>query len=85
MATVDRASILLGELADFLAATPSKTEVLAFRPSARVQKRFRQLLAKQTRGDLERDEEYELNQYEQLEMLMQRVKARIQLSLKQSK
>ncbi len=85
MPTVERASLLLGELADFLATSPTKKEVLAFRPSTRVQKRYRVLLAKHTRGDLEFAEEYELNQYEQLEMLMQRLKARIQLSLKQSK
>lgn len=85
MATVERASLLLGEVARFLAAGPSPKEILAFRPSDAVKERFRDLLTKNGKGTLTREEEYELNQYEQLDMLMQNTKARIRVLQKQAK
>ncbi len=82
MATVERTSRLLGEVAQLLASKASAEQVLAFRPSQEVQERFRELLHLNSKGALSRAEEYELNQYEQLEMLMQNAKARIRVAQK---
>lgn len=65
------------EIADFLATCPSEKELLAYRPSAKVQDRFNVLLAKSKAGAISADEEWELNQFEHVEMLMQAVKARL--------
>ena len=68
---------LTDEIADFLAACPSQKELLAYRPSAMVQDRFNVLLGKSKAGALSTEEEWELNQFEHAEMLMQSIKARL--------
>jgi hypothetical protein len=68
---------LIDDVAEFLASNPSRQELLAYRPSPQAQKRFKELLAKSKRGPLGAVEEWELNQFEHLEMLMQSVKARL--------
>jgi hypothetical protein len=66
-----------GEIADFLARGPSPEQMLSFRPSAQVQQRASELLAKQRDSRLSAEEEWELDQFEHAEMLMQLVKAKI--------
>ena len=68
---------LIEEVADFLASCPSRDELLAYRPSARLVERFSDLLARSRSGALSADEAWELNQFEHIEMLMQAVKARL--------
>jgi hypothetical protein len=68
---------LLEDIADFLASRPTREELLAYRPSPRVQERFNALLKKSKKGSLDAEEEWELNQFEHLEILMQAVKARL--------
>jgi hypothetical protein len=77
MANKPDSTWLTDEVADFLAACPSPEELLAYRPSSRAQKRFNALLAKSKNGPLGRDEEWELNQFEHLEVLLQSIKARL--------
>ena len=52
-------------------------ELLAFRPSRRAVQRFNALLAKSKNGSLAKEEEWELDQFEHIEMLMQSIKARL--------
>jgi hypothetical protein len=75
MANKPTATWLVDEVADFLAACPSREELLAYRPSR--QARFNASLEKSKKGTLNADEEWELNQFEHLEVLMQAVKARL--------
>jgi hypothetical protein len=65
------------EIADFLAKGPSPEQLLSFRPSSQVQQRASELLAKQCDRRLTAEEEWELDQFEHAEMLMQLVKATI--------
>ena len=55
----------------------SREELLAYRPSRPAQERFNALLERSKQGSLSDEEEWELNQFEHLEMLMQAVKARL--------
>jgi hypothetical protein len=68
---------LVDEVAEFLASTPSREELLRFRPSEPVQERSRELLDKLKAGRLSDDERRELDRFEHLEVLMRLVKARL--------
>jgi hypothetical protein len=68
---------LIDDVAEFFASCPSRDELLAYRPSLQAQERLNALLAKSKNGRLSADEEWELNQFEHVEMLMQSVKARL--------
>ena len=75
-AVLDRV-IYLDEVADMLAARPARDEILAFRPSAEVETRFAELIAKQRAEGLSDDEQEELEQFQQTEMLLRLLKARL--------
>ena len=77
MANKPSATWLTDEVADFFAACPSRDELLAYRPSRQAQDRYNALLTKAKNGSLSADEEWELNQFEHIEILMQSVKARL--------
>jgi hypothetical protein len=77
MATKRNANWLIDDVAEFLASSPSREQLLAYRPSPRAQARFIALLSKSKKGPLSPEEEWELNQFEHLEMLLQSVKARL--------
>lgn len=65
------------EIVDLFART-SSAEVLAFRPSVASQERVCHLLERNQTGELTEDEAAELEQFGELEHLMQLVKARAQ-------
>jgi hypothetical protein len=71
------ATWLLDDVADFLAACPSRDEYLAYRPSPQTQEHLSELLAKAKRDSLTADEQRELQQFEYVEILIQAVKARL--------
>ncbi|MCX7418393.1 MAG: hypothetical protein NT013_02505 [Planctomycetia bacterium] len=75
-AVLDRV-IYLDEIADLLAPRPSRDEVLAFRPSEEVETRFAELIAKQRAEGLSDDEQEEFEQFQQTEMLLRLLKARL--------
>jgi len=75
-AVLDRV-IYLDEIADLLASRPSRDEVLAFRPSEEVETRFAELIAKQRAEGLSDDEQEEVEQFQQTEMLLRLLKARL--------
>ena len=75
-AVLDRV-IYLDEVADMLATRPARDEVLAFRPSVEVETRFAELIAKQRAEGLSDDEQEELEQFQQTEMLLRLLKARL--------
>jgi len=79
MKTIEPGTSLVDEIADFLATTSSREELLQFRPSEPVQERVRELLAKLKTGQLSEDERRELDRFEHLEVLMRLVKVRLRL------
>ncbi len=52
---------------DFLAGEPSPQEIAAFRPTAAMQTRLKDLLTRNAEGQLTPDEAQELNEYERIE------------------
>jgi exonuclease VII large subunit len=77
MASDRKSTWLIDDVAEFLASAPSHAALLAYRPSKKSQARFDALLAKTKSGALSADEEWELSQFEHLEMLIQAIKARL--------
>lgn len=77
MSTVQHPSRILEEIADLFASCPNREQLLGFRPSSAVQQRASELLAKQNDGTTTDEEQRELDQYEQAEVLMRLVKARL--------
>lgn len=64
------------EVMEFLAGLPAPDEVLALRPSARFEQRIRELLDRSGAAGLSPDEEREWAQYEFVEHLVRKAKAR---------
>ncbi len=60
-----------------LAKRPTRDEILAFRPSAQVETRFAGLIAKQRADGLSDDGQEEVKQFQQTEMLLRLLKARL--------
>ncbi|MEO7328409.1 MAG: hypothetical protein ABI193_07525 [Minicystis sp.] len=67
------------EMIDVFASGGGPGTVLAFRPSAEAQARVQDLLARSKAGAITGDEQAELDRFEELEQLMQLVKARARL------
>ncbi len=65
------------EIANLMTSDASPDDIIAFRPSADVQQRVRELLYKSSAGELSPDEDRELSQFEQAELFMRLVKARL--------
>jgi hypothetical protein len=77
MAATQTPFLFLDEVVELLTSGPSRDRLLNYRPSEKVQQRARDLLMKVKSGEVTRDEEWELDQFQQLEMLLQLVKARL--------
>lgn len=75
MAGNRRSSWLTEEIAKFLATCPSREQLLGYRPPAHVQERALELLQKAKSSSINADEQWELDQFEHAEMLMQLIKA----------
>jgi hypothetical protein len=68
---------LWDEIARLLTSGLPPTDILTYRLPRSVERRARELLAKSNAGALSCDEERELVQFEQAELLMRLVKARL--------
>lgn len=79
MAVIGNTVRLVEETAEFLASSPTLDQLLNYRPSEEVQQRVRELLASLKLGQVSEEEQRELDRYENVEMLMQMVKAKARL------
>jgi hypothetical protein len=70
------------EIVDLFARGTPSAEILAFRPSEEAQQRVRYLLERNKTGELSKEEAAELDRFADLEHLMQLVKARAHLYVK---
>ena len=77
MSSVLEQVIYLDEVAGFLASRPSREETLAYRPSPVIETRFQELVGRQRAGDQTDNEKEELEQFQQTEMLLRLLKARL--------
>lgn len=77
MSAVQSPSRLFDELAELFASSPDREAILSFHPSKEVQYRAHELLEKLRQDRLSTEEQRELDQFEQAEMLMRLVKARL--------
>ena len=66
------------EIVDLFARGTTSADILAFRPSKSAQQRVRYLLARNEADELTEEESKELEQFGEMEHLMQLVKARAQ-------
>jgi hypothetical protein len=80
MGIAEKVPLLLDEISEFLASAPSQQELLKYRPSERLQKRARDLLARLKNDRLTAEEEKELDQFEWIDSLLGLVQARIRAS-----
>ena len=79
MTAKQRTSWLTEEVANFLASCPSPEQLLSYHPPVPIQERARELLKKAKSGRITADEQWELDQFEHAEMLMQLIKARVRV------
>jgi hypothetical protein len=77
MASTRTTSFLFDEIASFFASAPSQQEILRYRPSAKAQQRSSELIEQARNHELSDELRQELDQFEQAELLMRLVKARI--------
>ena len=80
MTTATATSSLFEELAQLFASAPSANAILDFRPTQATITRAKTLLDLNRENRLDADQLEELNQFEQAELLMRLVKARIHQS-----
>ncbi|MFN8444809.1 MAG: hypothetical protein U0175_28745 [Caldilineaceae bacterium] len=64
------------QIIDFLAASPSAQEIIAYRPPQYTQARFSQLLEKSKEGLLSLEENDELDHYIRIDRMMSLIKAK---------
>lgn len=77
MASTRTTSFLFDEIASFFASAPSQQDILRYRPSAKAQQRAAELIEQARHHELPDEVRQELDQFEQAELLMRLVKARI--------
>jgi hypothetical protein len=77
MSTTPSASSLFDEVATLFASAPSPNTILEFRPTQATIERANQLLELNRANALDEASRRELDQFEQAELLMRLVKARI--------
>ena len=71
------------DVLELLASLPSPEDILALRPSERLQRRMDELLEKSQAGNLSSAEEAEWERYEYLEHLVRMAKGRALIKLKE--
>ncbi len=64
------------EIIEFITSAPSPEEIVAFKPSERLQRRVNELLDKKRESDLSESETHEVEQYLMIEHIMRLAKAR---------
>jgi hypothetical protein len=84
MSTAPTESSLFDELATLFAAAPSPDAILEFRPSQASVERANRLLELSRENSLDEATRRELEQFEQAELLMRLVKARIRANRNKS-
>jgi hypothetical protein len=67
----------LSEVADLLVSSPSREQLLKFRPSKSVQRLAEKLLQKQNDGDISWEEQQLLDEFAHFERLFRVLKARL--------
>jgi len=80
MSTTPAASTLFDEIATLFASAPSPNSILEFRPSQASVDRGNRLLELNRENALDEASRAELDQFEQAELLMRLVKARIRVN-----
>jgi hypothetical protein len=80
VSTTPSASSLFDEVATLFASAPSQNSILEFRPSQATIERANELLELNRANALDEASRRELDQFEQAELLMRLVKARIRAS-----
>jgi hypothetical protein len=84
MASLQSPLRILEEIAELFASDPRPQEILAFRLSDATVQRASELLELNRNGQLDHELVHELDQFEQAELLLRLVKARIRAQMDQT-
>ena len=68
---------IFDEIAEFLASSPTRDEILSFHPSPAIERRASQLLEKNREGTLSEEDRRELEEFSHAESLFRRLKAEV--------
>lgn len=77
-------NIPFDELITFLASSPSAEEIVAYRPPEKLQARMSELLGKNRQGNLNTEEEAELDEFLRMNRFMSRLQAKARQYLRAS-
>ena len=77
MTTTLQSPSLINDFADFLATKPSPREILGWRPSKSVEKRYLTLVTKRRKGKLAPNDEQKLEAFLNSEIVLSLLKARL--------
>lgn len=78
---VSRSPLLLDEITDFLALSPTPQEIIAFRPSDDLERRALDLLDKNREGRLTAEERAEMEEFMSMDHFMTLLKAKARLKM----
>jgi hypothetical protein len=79
--TVAQPTLLLDEIADFLASSPTPQEIIAFRPSEALERRALDLLQRNRENRLTEEERAEMEEFMRMDHFMTLLKAKARLKL----
>jgi hypothetical protein len=75
-------SNLFEEITDFLASAPSFEQMLAFKPSEKLDQRLHELLDRNSQGYLSAEERTELDEFLRMSHLLKMIKIKVRFKLK---
>jgi hypothetical protein len=75
------AGLLLDEITDFLAASPTPEDIIRFKPSETLERRALELLTRNRESGLTPEERVEMDEFRKMEHFMTLLKAKARLKL----
>jgi hypothetical protein len=81
MSDAPTAETLLDEITDFLASIPTAEQIVAFKPSQRLNDRLHELLDRAGEGELTDSEQKELDEFLHVNHILKMLKGKVRLKL----
>ena len=74
-------STLVDEITDFLVSMPTQEQIIAFKPSDRLNERLQSLLERAGEGELSDSEKKELDEFLQMSHMLKILKGKLRLNM----
>jgi hypothetical protein len=81
MSDAPTAETLLDEITDFLASIPTAEQIVAYKPSERLNNRLHELLDRAGEGELTDTEQKELDEFLRVNHILKMLKGKVRLKL----